>query len=114
MKLWIDDERDPKIFTKSDGWTWVKTSQAAMNMIDLRWDEITDISFDHDLGLNSFGTGYDVACYIERLVYEDNWSIANKRFAVHSANPVGSKNIKAVFRSMYEFDGVRRGLDADV
>lgn len=43
MKLWIDDIRTPP-----DGWEWAKTSKEAIDVIDN--NEVSHISFDHDLG----------------------------------------------------------------
>lgn len=84
MKLWIDDERVPP-----DGWVWAKTYEDAMDYINNH--PVTHISFDHDLGQRK--TGYDIAKHIEEmavrgLMPQIDWS-------VHSANPVGRRNIHA-------------------
>ena len=51
------------------------------------WDMI---SLDHDLGTDK--TGYDVAKWMERQVYEYNKKIPSS-VIVHTANTVGRKNI---------------------
>jgi hypothetical protein len=57
------------------------------------------ISFDHDLGTDDEGnllpTGYDFAKWLVEMDMDDIITIPrNFLFAVHSANPVGAKNIQ--------------------
>lgn len=76
MKLWIDDLRPAP-----DGWLWVKSSAAAIQVLEERLDEITDISFDHDLGGDD--TSRPVALWLaEREAFPE-------RVYIHSANIVG-------------------------
>lgn len=53
------------------------------------------ISFDHDLGENEL-TGYDLAKYIVERDLDENGKFIpdNFGFTVHSANPIGKKNIE--------------------
>ena len=97
MKLYIDDERNPKgkfdIITRSSESTikW---------MIDNGCPSF--ISFDHDLG------GEDTSMIIVKwmverdmdLREEDSFFIPqNFEFNVHSANPVGSLNLNSYLNS---------------
>lgn len=76
MKLWIDDLRPAP-----EGWEWVKSSNEAISVLEDRVSEITDISFDHDLGGDD--TSRPVALWLaERENFPD-------RVYIHSANIVG-------------------------
>jgi hypothetical protein len=94
MKLWLDDERNPKdkeiqsLFGSNGDETWVKTASQAINR--LKSKAVTFISLDHDLGPNA-GTGLDVAKWIEEQAYYGN--IPKLTWFVHSMNPVGNQNI---------------------
>ena len=83
-KLYLDDERYP---TKSKGWIIVrnvKHAQAVIRACGMPFE----MSLDHDLGEN-VPTGYD---FVKWLASED-YDIRNVKVNVHSANPVGSRNI---------------------
>lgn len=54
--------------------------------------KIIGISFDHDLGPEPEMTGYDVAKQIEEWAYAGK--IKRMEWQIHSANPVGRKNIE--------------------
>lgn len=100
MKLWLDDERDPKDpyiqknFNATPDMIWVKTVEEAIVLINS--GNVESISFDHDLGLNQ-KTGYDLAKYIEEGAHKGTINAMN--FFVHSQNPIGCKYIKAALRS---------------
>lgn len=84
LRVWLDDERlMPEGFD-----IHVKTSKEAIEII--RKGGVYLISLDHDLG-DGGGTGYEVAKYIEEKSF--NGAILPMEVRVHSANPVGRKNI---------------------
>lgn len=85
MKLFLDDIRNPP----DNSWTIARTADVAIEF--LKTGAVEEISFDHDLG-EKFGTGYDVAAYIEEEVYFGRMTCP--KWGVHSANPVGTANIK--------------------
>jgi len=107
MKIWLDDIRLPLI-----GWTWIKTAEECIEVLKNHWNEIEEISLDHDLAFEHYvvseqnmkselekdeplpsinKTGYDVAKFIEEEVYL-NYRIPPKMYC-HSDNPAGRKNI---------------------
>lgn len=89
MKLWLDDVRPmPPDYDKH-------VTCAADAIIELASGKVTKISFDHDLGQDR--TGYDVACAIETGAYDN--MIPKLEWEIHSANPVGRKNIEAAMQS---------------
>jgi hypothetical protein len=90
IHLWLDDERPAPA-----GWQHVRT--AAEAIAALRAGGVVEISLDHDLGEDSAGTGYDVACAIEREAAEGG--LAGLRWRIHSANPVGRAKMEAALRS---------------
>jgi hypothetical protein len=94
MKLWVDDFRGAPA-----GWAWAKTYDEALEALES--GAVEQISLDHDLAcFNADGeekTGYDVAKFIAELAFKGQphplmWS-------VHSANPVGIANIRALLSS---------------
>ena len=111
MRIWLDDVREPV----GGGWTWLKTGEEAIEA--LKNNRVDEISFDHDLGEGI--TGYDVAKWIEKMASQG--AIDQIVWRVHSANPVGKKNIEAAMRSAGNFwvnveeddedDVPRRGKD---
>lgn len=94
MRLFIDDIRDPK-----DGreWVVVRSYRAAIDTILTHFNEITEISFDHDLGEGK--TGYDIAVEVEKLV-DAKHLINVPVMHVHSRNPVGAKRLKQAIDSI--------------
>ena len=85
MRIWLDDIRE-----MPDGYDiWCKTAIDAMGLITKGY--VKFISFDHDLGEDLLN-GYDVAITIElfahyKLIDPIEWD-------VHSANPVGRRQIE--------------------
>lgn len=93
MKLFIDDIRNPT----GEGWVIARDYDSAITY--LQSGNVTEISFDHDLGENS-KSGYDIVCWIEQALYTGilkSVPVMN----VHSANPVGRANIDRAIRSIY-------------
>ncbi len=94
IHLLVDDERDPsepfiqQQFGATGREIWVKTYEEVIN--HLKNGNISSISLDHDLGENT-GTGYDIAKWIEENAYFGK--LSQLQWRVHSANPVGRKNI---------------------
>ena len=89
MKLWLDDERAmPPQFD-----TQVKTAEEAITL--LKTQQVTHISFDHDLGEGQ--TGYDVAKWIEKRAWYG--TMPPMEWQIHSANPVGRQNITIAMKN---------------
>lgn len=100
MKLFLDDIRNPVYILNGydeNEWTLITTAEEAFKIIES--GIVTHISFDHDLGTKL--TGYDVAKHIEMLVVEGK--INMPIYYVHSANPVGSKNIIRAMESASKY-----------
>ena len=89
MKLWVDDLRPKPI----DYDTTAATVDDAINI--LRTGEVTDISLDHDLGEG--GEAYAIARWIEQAAY--NKEIPRLKWAIHTDNPVGRKNMEMALRN---------------
>lgn len=81
--LWVDDLRPAP-----EGWTWVKTSDEALEALAERnWDLM---SLDHDLG------GDDTSRRIVlHLAEHGGWP---QEVRVHSANPVGVEWLSGMIR----------------
>lgn len=91
-KLWIDDIRTPP-----QGWIWAKTSSEAIKLLLTR--TFSEISFDHDLGGQD--TAYRVACFLEEKAQAGK--IGKIAWKIHSANPVGERNIRMAMESADKF-----------
>ncbi len=96
VRIWLDDIRTPP-----DGWIWAKTAHEAIQYISAR--NVSEVSLDHDLGAedDAENSGYAVAKYIERAAYLGQ--IPRIRWSVHSANPVGRKNMEAALKKADSF-----------
>ncbi len=90
VRLWLDDVRPAP-----EGWVHACTAQAAISILNV--GNVTEISFDHDLGPDNAGTGYDVACAIEEGAYDS--LMPKLKWAIHSANPVGRERITSAMNS---------------
>jgi hypothetical protein len=91
-KVWLDDCRDPKNFSRLD-YVWVKTVQECIEAF--KTGDVIYASLDHDLGfdltpdgedMTSCLTGYDFICWLEQN--PEFWPTAG--VAVHSSNPARS------------------------
>lgn len=95
-RLFLDDIRNPP----DEGWVVCRSTQEAIDAIKKKG--IPDfMSLDHDLG------GEDTTMiFLKRLVNElwDGKSIPPK-YQVHSANPVGTKNIISYMESWIKSAG---------
>lgn len=85
LKLWLDDERDPKLHcpNKGCGWTWVKTVPEAIRLVETTCHEWTDASLDHDLGLG-WEEGH---VFVTWMIEKGKWPVNEPQ--VHSQNPTG-------------------------
>ena len=95
MKLWIDDVRYPP----DNGWEWATTVNLAKAMIqfnerlDFPRGPIELISMDHDAG-DYVSDGGD---YIKLLDWLEETG-RNYPIRIHSMNPVGRENMRAIIR----------------
>jgi len=92
-KLYLDDIRDPK----DSSFIVVRSFNEAVDFV--KTNGVPDyISFDHDLGLEpgiNEKTGYDFAKWLVEADLNEEIEIPiHFRFNVHSANPIGAKNIE--------------------
>lgn len=98
MKLWIDDIRPAP-----GDWYRAKSSAQAIEFLIRYRGKITHISFDHDLGmtaLNEVDDAYRVVCWLEEMVYLDNYPIPDV-LDCHSDNGPGIIRIRQVIDSIF-------------
>lgn len=97
MNLFIDDIRNP---VDSKNWIIARNSKDAIKII--KNDFPQKISFDHDLGGDD--TAMNVVNFIIDATLDKKIAIpVNFEFFVHSANPVGAKNIKTKLNNFLLF-----------
>ena len=90
-KLYLDDIRVPQ--HNPESYTTCRTVPDAKMLIKARGCPVF-ISFDHDLG-DGLETGMDLAKWLVKEIIDGNLTIPQGfHFNVHSANPVGAKNIR--------------------
>lgn len=82
MKLYLDDIRSIPI-----GYEGVRGYHECINFLEKNKGNITALSLDHDLG--ELRTGYDVCKWLVENEYYDGI----EQIIIHSANPVGVKNM---------------------
>ncbi len=103
LHIWLDDIRPmPEGFNIH--------CKNAFHAIDLLKDcLVARISLDHDLGEpeSYYGTGYDVAKYIEKAAFMGH--LAKIGVEVHSANAVGIANIRRAIDNANKY-WLSRGL----
>ena len=99
IRLWLDDVRPPHEHGRI-GWTWVKTADEAIAL--LQSGTVVEASLDHDLGPHATmgetpreKTGYDVVCWMEQ-----NGVWPRDGVHVHSANPSGAARMRAAIDRM--------------
>jgi hypothetical protein len=92
-KLWLDDERPAP-----DGWVVAKTAGQAVMF--LATNAFSEVSLDHDLGNDAlYGTGYDVACWLEEKAYTDS-SFRIPLVHVHTQNASARKKMLLATQSI--------------
>ncbi len=117
-KLWLDDRRPAP-----DGWVRRRRARTAMEYLDRYWDEISEISLDHDLGedeaASSFWPGFNVGPltppatgehvlrWIEAQVFL-NGRIPPFVIRLHTANPVGRARMEQACASIRSFIAARQ------
>ena len=94
LRVWLDDLR----FPPEEYNVWAKTAEECIAILNT--GGVTSLSFDHDLGEGN-GTGYDVACWIEKAAFFGR--LSKIQWRVHSMNSVGAKNIKAAMRKADQY-----------
>lgn len=94
MKLWIDDVRPAP-----DGYWWIKTTDEACSIINRHWIDIDVINIDHDAGAFAVNGGdyIKVLDFIEYAIKAGH-STPNFVFHIHSMNPVGVQNMRAIIK----------------
>lgn len=97
-KMFIDDER----FPATDDFVIVRSFDEAVQKIEELGAPIF-ISFDHDLGEN-IPTGADLSKWLVDKDLDNEYKFLDKDFSfyVHSANPVGKKNIEGLLNQYLE------------
>jgi hypothetical protein len=91
MKLWIDDVREPP-----KGYVWCKSVGQTKQVIrsnELRHESIEILDMDHDSGDYVFDGGD----YIKLLDWLEETG-RNYPIRIHSMNPVGRENMRAIIR----------------
>jgi hypothetical protein len=97
MKIFLDDIRFPREATNR-GWTIVRNYDDFLWTWALNKHEITEISFDHDLGEGE-KTGYDCLKLVE-AAYLDHRINHVMMMRVHSMNPVGVEKMTKVIKAL--------------
>lgn len=95
MRIYLDDMRSMPVGFDVNP----KTASECIEL--LKHGKVDYISFDHDLGPSEAGTGCDVAKWIEEAAFMR--TLDRIDWKIHSANPVGRKNIESAMKSAERF-----------
>lgn len=102
MKIFLDDIRE----APDETWFVARTPLAAI-LFMMENEDIEILSLDHDLAYEHVVnnevkevTGYDVIKKVEEWAHHGWWTRVPQSFAIHSANPVGRKNMQAAIDSI--------------
>lgn len=94
MKIWLDDVRQPP----DASWEWHQEIIYAWQVI--RNGLVSEVSLDHDLG-DEQPTGYDLLKWIEESLMTDKIDKdCVPTMTIHSANPVGRKNMELAIENI--------------
>lgn len=94
MKIWVDDERPAP-----DGYKCFTNTNSALRFIVPNITDIEIIDLDHDMGGNFGGDAINILEELERKSHrsDDFKNAVDKiKFRLHSANPVGVLNMRAI------------------
>ncbi len=99
-RLYLDDIRTPKT---EEPWVIVRDYASFCSVI-FQFGFPNYISFDHDLGQEK--TGYDCAKVLQLIIEQEKMAIPKDfDFNVHSANPIGAKNIECFMNNLIKYYG---------
>jgi hypothetical protein len=91
MKIWLDDFRPAP-----HGWRRARRAEEVIRL--LKTGRVTEISLDHDLGDQNFGTGYEVLVWLEQEVVKHGF--LPPKIKIHTANPAARMRMELAVRSI--------------
>jgi len=98
VKIFLDDIRDAPDAT----WTVVRNPNEFSALFAFNFREVTEISFDHDLGFFKYDeeiTGYHVLCTLETF-YATYPHLTPPKLHVHSANSGARKKMELAIQAI--------------
>ena len=87
VRVWLDDVR-----TAPPGWLRAFAPEEVIAL--LRSGRVTELSLDHDLGLEPGRTGFAVLVWLEREVKAGRWTGPLPDVSVHSGNPARRRMLR--------------------
>jgi hypothetical protein len=97
VRVWLDDTREAP-----PGWVRAFTPEEVIE--HLRLGRVSELSLDHDLGLEggaSERTGYTVLLWLETEVGMGRWTAPLPPVSIHSGNPVGRARMLRALRAIH-------------
>lgn len=94
MRIYLDDERQTP-----EGFIRCYWPDDVIKLLSEHWNDIEEVSLDHDLGNDLRGTGYNVVLWVEQYVHE-NKPCHMPRWRVHSQNVSGKEKMNAGLRNI--------------
>lgn len=97
MKLWVDDIRPAP-----EGYLLFRTVNDTLRYIRLNSDYIELIDLDHDAGdcAKEGGDYINILREMKRLTIVKKMDFSHIKFRLHSMNPVGVQNMRALIRDL--------------
>ena len=109
VRVWLDDFRDAP-----PGWVRTFTPEQVIGLLAL--GNVTEISLDHDLGLDAAEperTGYDVLLWLEAEVGCGRWTGPLPGITIHTGNPVGRARMVRVLRTIQRLHAMAAARHAE-
>lgn len=96
MKIWVDDLRPAP-----EGYIWCQSTNEALRLIVPNISKVEVLHLDHDMGDTFGGDVINLVAELERKSHRDSnfaEAVSHIIFKLHSANPVGVANMRAVIQ----------------
>lgn len=96
MKIWVDDIR-----FAPEGYIWCRSTNEALRLIVPNINDVEILHLDHDMGDTFGGDAIIILEELERKAHRSKEfaeAVNNIIFILHSANPVGVANMRAIIQ----------------
>ena len=102
MKIFLDDERVP---VKYEEWVTVRNFGEFRRLMLRAGSAVTDLSFDHDLGLGELHDGMTCVHFLVDLAMDEPEMVSGlTKIMFHTANIGGMKNMRGLIESAQKHD----------
>lgn len=110
MTLILDDVRTPEMLSYNESESVVvKNIDSLIDIFINKQQEFKILTLDHDLGSEDIKTGYDFLLFLEEAIAFDKITKIYPEIRIHSANPVGCKNMQKALQNINKMLEIKNG-----